>query len=96
MKRLPRQKYTLEFKLEAVGLVKGGLRPAGPPGAKFGYWKTNVPGQPGWSRYDLNGNPITPEEAHPFPNPEPERPSVPPWTVWGVAVFFGTYPLPAY
>lgn len=28
MKRLPRQKYTLEFKLEAVRLVKGGMRPA--------------------------------------------------------------------
>jgi len=27
MKRIPRQKYTLEFKLEAVKLVKGGLRP---------------------------------------------------------------------
>jgi transposase len=28
MKRLTRQKYTLEFKLEAVRLVKGGLRPS--------------------------------------------------------------------
>jgi transposase len=28
MKRAPRQKYTLEFKLEAVRLVKGGMRPA--------------------------------------------------------------------
>ena len=28
MKQLPKQKYTLEFKLEAVRLVKGGMRPS--------------------------------------------------------------------
>lgn len=28
MKRLPRQKYTLELKLEALRLVKAGMRPA--------------------------------------------------------------------
>jgi RHS repeat-associated protein len=38
----------------------------GPPGSK-GYWKTQQPGQKGWQRYDPNGDPITPEEAHPGP-----------------------------
>ena len=36
----------------------------GPKGAKKPYWKINLPGQKGWKRYDLKGNPITPKEAH--------------------------------
>ena len=38
----------------------------GPPGSK-GYWKTNQPGEKGWQRYDMKGNPIGPDEAHRFP-----------------------------
>jgi len=45
----------------------------GPPGST-GYWKTKTPGQDGWSRYDLNGNPITPEVAHPGPTEPIELP----------------------
>jgi len=36
----------------------------GPPGSK-GYWKRNNPGQKGWERYNEDGEPITPAEAHP-------------------------------
>ncbi|MGN5612539.1 RHS repeat-associated core domain-containing protein, partial [Xanthomonas hortorum] len=39
----------------------------GPRGAPNGYWKTTTPDTNGWQRYDLNGNPISPEEAHPKP-----------------------------
>lgn len=39
----------------------------GPPGSR-GYWKTNMPQQKGWQRYDRIGNPITPGQAHPSPN----------------------------
>ena len=39
-------------------------RNGGPRGAKEGYWKTKEPGKP-WTRFDLKGNPITPEQAHP-------------------------------
>jgi RHS repeat-associated protein len=28
------------------------------------YWKTKLPGQEGWSRFDPNGQPITEEQAH--------------------------------
>jgi RHS repeat-associated protein len=45
----------------------------GPPGSQ-GYWKVKGPGQGGWCRFDQQGNPQTPEEAHPNPNP-----NVPPW-----------------
>jgi hypothetical protein len=37
----------------------------GPKNAKEAYWKTQEPGQKGWQRYNLEGKPITPEEAHP-------------------------------
>ncbi len=49
----------------------------GPSGAQEPYWKTQYPGE-GWGqRYDMNGKPITPNEAHsgsnrtkiPFGNP---------------------------
>ena len=55
----------------------------GPPGSD-GYWKTNDPGKKGWNRYDQEGNPISPEQAHPgskipeptaAPNPQPENES---------------------
>jgi uncharacterized protein RhaS with RHS repeats len=36
----------------------------GTRGAKDGYWKTQKNGQKGYSRYSLNGNPITVEQAH--------------------------------
>lgn len=39
----------------------------GPPGSQ-GYWKTKTPGS-SWRRYDQQGKPITPEEAHPNPMP---------------------------
>ena len=44
-------------------------------GAKNPYWKVNYPGQKGWQRYNLCGEPITPEEAHPKPDSKaPELP----------------------
>ncbi|MDE2239111.1 MAG: hypothetical protein KGJ73_04185, partial [Rhodospirillales bacterium] len=51
----------------------------GPPGSK-GYWKTQQPGQKGWGqRYNQQGEPITPDEAHPGPSgsapPEPASPT---------------------
>ena len=53
----------------------------GPPGSPPpGYWKTKAPGQEGWNRYDINGNPKTPDEIHPAPGrpiPEPVEPSEP-------------------
>jgi RHS repeat-associated protein len=55
----------------------------GPSGAKDGYWKTQEPGQKGWNRFDLRGNPITPEQAHPS---NPSNRPVPP-------VFPGSFPL---
>lgn len=39
-------------------------KPTGPPGSK-GYWKIKIPGEDGWQRFDKDGRPITPEEAHP-------------------------------
>lgn len=51
----------------------------GPPGSQ-GYWKTQTPGVKGWSRYDQEGNPISPGEAHPGfggKAPPPEQPVTP-------------------
>ena len=45
----------------------------GGPGGKDGYWKTQEPGK-SWTRFDLNGNPVTPEQAHPG-NPPSSRPT---------------------
>ncbi len=57
----------------------------GPPGSK-GYWKTRQPGE-GWGqRYDANGKPVTPEQAHPG-NPQ-GRPSTP----LGVPSYIPVYP----
>ncbi|MDE1153154.1 MAG: hypothetical protein PW788_11515 [Micavibrio sp.] len=45
----------------------------GGPTGSSGYWKTldpnhpSLPGEPAWQHYDLNGNPITPDQAHPGP-----------------------------
>ena len=39
-------------------------RNGGTRGAKDGYWKTQTSGQKGYSRYSLNGTPITVEQAH--------------------------------
>jgi RHS repeat-associated protein len=36
----------------------------GPKGAQEGYWKTKTPTTP-WTRFDSNGNPISPGQAHP-------------------------------
>jgi RHS repeat-associated protein len=38
----------------------------GPPGSQ-GYWKTQAPGQDGWDHFNQEGEPISPEEAHPNP-----------------------------
>lgn len=35
----------------------------GPPGSE-GYWKVNTHGKKGWIRFNREGNPITPEQAH--------------------------------
>ena len=40
----------------------------GPPGSR-GYWKVQIPGQKGWSRYTREGKAITPEQAHPGSEP---------------------------
>jgi RHS repeat-associated protein len=58
----------------------------GPTGAKQSYWKTQTPGQEGWSRFDQNGNPMTPEQAHPSSSPSAPAP----FTVPGS---FPLYPL---
>ncbi|QKT04928.1 RHS repeat-associated core domain-containing protein [Ectothiorhodospiraceae bacterium 2226] len=39
--------------------------PPGGPSASIGYWKVNEPGVKGWQRYNQEGKPITPEQAHP-------------------------------
>jgi hypothetical protein len=69
----------------------------GPPGASQPYWKTQSPGQRGWNRYDTNGNPITPDQAH--PNPLPSNP-LSPFIRYGspAGVFLGTllHSSPAY
>ena len=49
----------------------------GGPAGSQGYWKTKTPTTP-WSRYDQQGNPITPEEAHPNPLPPINTPSASP------------------
>ena len=36
----------------------------GPKGAEYPYWKVNNSGQKGWQRYNMNGKPITAEQAH--------------------------------
>jgi RHS repeat-associated protein len=43
-----------------------------PPDARSGsqgYWKINEPGRSGWQRYNVQGKPITPEQAHPGTRP---------------------------
>ena len=68
----------------------------GPPGSQ-GYWKTQAPGQKGWSRFDRNGYPLTAEEAH--PNPLPPNPLSPLLRFGGAGgAFLGTwlYSNPAY
>lgn len=65
----------------------------GTAGAKDPYWKTRQPGQ-GWGqRYDLNGNPITPEEAHPGNRP-PTIPRLPfiPFILCPVCTLPGVFP----
>ncbi|CAM3861184.1 RHS repeat-associated protein [Paracidovorax anthurii] len=56
----------------------------GPGGARNAYWKTKAPSTP-WARFDLNGNPITPEQAHPG-NPQVRLPA--PFTVpWSIPLY---------
>jgi RHS repeat-associated protein len=57
----------------------------GPKGAKESYWKTKEPGKP-WTRFDKNGIPITPEQAHPGNQPPPR--SIP----WVAPGSFPLYP----
>jgi len=40
----------------------------GPKGATKPYWKVKLPGAKGWDRYDTEGKPITPQQAHPGKN----------------------------
>ncbi|MGJ0428053.1 PKD domain-containing protein [Methylobacter sp.] len=70
----------------------------GPPGATSPYWKTQTPGVKGWNRYDLNGNPITPEQAHPPSRISPpiEPPGIPAWIRIGAFVGGMIYSEPAY
>jgi len=50
----------------------------GPPGSK-GYWKTRQHGQKNWGQhYDLKGNYISPEKAH------PKQPVKPPFSIWRI------------
>lgn len=63
----------------------------GPPGSR-GYWKTNQPGERGWQRYDLKGNPITSGEAHRIPIPR--IPGLP-LLICPVCSYMDTNPLPA-
>jgi hypothetical protein len=49
----------------------------GPPGSS-GYWKLQSPGQKGWCRFNLEGNAITPGQAHPNPMPTEVEPEVVP------------------
>jgi len=71
----------------------------GPAGADQPYWKTQQPGQSGWDRYNLNGDPITPEDAHPGQGASPEGGlgPIPTWLL-RAGVFIGgmTYSEPAY
>lgn len=39
--------------------------PSGAVGNNEAYWKTQTPGQKGWTRYSGSGSQITPEQAHP-------------------------------
>jgi len=70
----------------------------GPSGAASPYWKTQLPGVKGWNRYDLNGNPVTPEQAHPASPSVPliEPPAIPAWIRIGVGVGGMIYSKPAY
>lgn len=66
----------------------------GPRGAKQGYWKTLVPGQNGWNRYDLNGNPISLAQAH---NQNVDITDLRyGWTAFGFLIFGLTYSEPAW
>jgi len=66
----------------------------GPRDAKQGYWKTITPGED-WSRYDLNGNPRSPEEVHPGNPPSTDLPRLPPATAWAFFLWALTYSAPA-
>jgi hypothetical protein len=84
----------------------------GTKGAKQGYWKTNSPSSRGWDHFDLNGNPITADQAHPGNGPQPKPvpepvspepvsppplPDIPWWArVGGVGAAFLFYSAPAY
>lgn len=80
----------------------------GPPDADEPYWKVKNPGQPGWQRYDQEGNKATPEELH-SKGPQPEEPEkqapqegpkLPGWIVrttpFGIFVGIVFTPSPAY
>jgi RHS repeat-associated protein len=72
-------------------------RSGGLPGTKQPYWKTKLPGMPGWQRYDLNGSPMTPEQAHPGNPPTSELPpSLPPAAPWAFFLWALFHSEPAY
>jgi uncharacterized protein RhaS with RHS repeats len=73
-----------------------------PPGGKDGrltnpegYWKTQSPGQKGWTRWNTSGQPITPEQAHPAPPKTPvSAPAGLPWyTRFGVGLTLMLWPI---
>ena len=70
----------------------------GPPGSD-GYWKFKEPGSK-WQRYDIQGNPLSPENAHPNPPPEKTGPMPPPVVPWwmkvGVGISLYLHSEPAY
>jgi RHS repeat-associated protein len=62
------------------------------------YWKVNQPGG-GTQRYNMAGQPITPDQAHPGPTAgEPSKPPglLPPTTPWALFIYLITYSPPAY
>ena len=62
----------------------------GPSGSK-GYFKKDIPGQPGEQRYDMEGNEITPEQAHPGNPPVIAPPRILPGPVIIVPYFYYDY-----
>lgn len=73
----------------------------GPPGSG-GYWKTQAPGERGWQRYSPQGQPWSPDQAHPDPQ-KPNTPKIPSWAVKGAkgsgivgGIISAMTPSPAY
>ncbi|PJK08655.1 hypothetical protein CO608_08360 [Lysobacteraceae bacterium NML08-0793] len=65
----------------------------GPKGAPNAYWKTKTPST-SWQRYDLQGRPITSQQAHPGLRNIRARPTAPLWQRVTWPIFFMLYPIP--